>query len=367
MDKDVHEVSPEELAALDELGRLLEQYQTYLIAGHAFADAARAQASNASGTARPALERLLAAGLGGVPRLADALRIPRTDEDRKTVLEDVEPALKDLRALIAVARRQRHVPQMPMANPAPTASPLGGALQPPPAPGAPTAKTEPRSRMWLWVGGALVVGLILGAFGTELPRSAGVIGRLWVLLEPVVAAGSGGILGELLLREGFRDTFRKRWPTMLVCSILLIGTAPTAVDAALELFTSGPTQTAAPVQQTASPARPTPAAPNPAIESQPAVETKPPVETKATVEATKPPATVGGVPSAGNAAASQSQPPPPAAAVAGRAQRPSIGSPPVTAKSSAARSAECERLLERYQLGELTESEKAILAQDCRK
>ena len=48
------QLSPEELAALDELGRLLEQYQTYLIAGHAFADAARAQASNASGTARPA-------------------------------------------------------------------------------------------------------------------------------------------------------------------------------------------------------------------------------------------------------------------------------------------------------------------------
>src|SRR5262245_40660027 len=101
------DVSPEEMVTLDHLARLLEQYQTYLIANYPFADSARAQAANASGTARPVLQRLY--GTEAVSRFESALRILRSDADRQSILEDVESALKDLRASIATAKwRESH-------------------------------------------------------------------------------------------------------------------------------------------------------------------------------------------------------------------------------------------------------------------
>ena len=354
------DVSPEELAALDELARLLEQYQTYLMAGHGFADSARTQAGNASGTARPVLERLHSAGVAQVDA---ALRLLRTEEDRKRVLEDLEPALKDLRALLATAKWRKRMPDT-TAGPPPAiagrvqnpvtehfANPLGSAA-------SASAPTGSRSRAWIWIGGGLLVGLFLGAFGTDLTRSASALSRVWILLGPVIAAGSGGVLGNLLFQSNTRDlkdTVRKHWVALLVCSVLLLSTVPTAVDAAKELLGMGAaSHTTAQSPAPANPSSPQSSVPAPA--SNPSSE-----QSAAPAPASSPSPEQSAAPAAGSQtsqspAALPSVPPPTQGKETPRTNR----------SSPAALSGPCARLLERVTLGEkdtFTASEKALLQQ----
>ena len=350
------DVLPEELAALDELARLLERYQTYLIAGHGFADSARAQAGSASGTARPALKRLNPAAVAQVDA---ALRLLRTEEDRATVLEDLEPALQDLRALLATAKWRVHdtpVGAAPRAMSEAMRNPVGDPVANPLRSASVSAPTASRSRAWIWVGGGLIVGLILGAFGTDLTRSASALSRVWILLEPVIAAGSGGMLGNLLFQSNTRDlkeTVRKHWIALLVCSVLLLSTVPTAVEAAKELFGMGTShssaESSAPAPaNTSSQPSPAPAPANPPSLEQPA-------------------AAAAGSPSSQSSVADAPSSPSPAA-------RPGVPPPtqgketPRTNRSSPAAPSdkECTELLARLSLGDkstLTAREQALLQQ----
>ena len=380
---DPRDVLPEELAALEELARLLEQYQTYLIAGHAFADSVRAQASNASGTARPVLERLHGRGPAGVAQLEGALRVARTDEERKTVLDELGAALKDLRALIATARWRKSSPSTVTPVPVAPAEVAAVAVNPAVAPSKPrtNALTRDRFRIYLWVGSGVLAGLVLGAFGTQLPRSASALSRLWILLQPVIATGSGAVMGGLLMKNGlrdFRETLRSHWLALVVSSVLLIVTAPTAVDAARDLFGAGGNQTSgaspavpssapgstvsttAPSASVPSPSGPGTTAPNgtpAAARTGSAAAPSPAAQTTTTTPAQQGP--VGG---------SAVSSPTPTAPSGGRAIRettpPRTGTTPPRPGTG---SEECRRLTEKLSLEPLTDAELQQMKIACGK
>ena len=233
------DVAAEQLAAIDELTRLVERYQTYLIAESAFAEWSRVLASSASGSARPALVRLHPTGAEGAAKIEAALRVPASDEDRKVVIEQIESSLKDLRAILSTARWANSstvtTHEQPSATPptaqAATLSVAHGASPPATA----RAPREHNARVWIWVGTGMAVGLLLGIFGTRLPQSTGALARVWEMFQPVLAAAAAGVIGGLVLQDGLRETLRKRWLAMLISSILLIATAPSAVDSVREL------------------------------------------------------------------------------------------------------------------------------------
>jgi hypothetical protein len=347
---DVRNPLPEELAAVDELARLLEQYQTYLLAGSGFAESVRAQASNAAGTARPTLERLHPKGNDGVVHLEHALRRAQNEEDGKVVLEDVGAALKEIRALLAGARLRRHAPayEIPAVSVASATAATAVPVVQPPAK-KPEIR-ERRSNAWIWVGSGLAAGLVLGAFGRTLPQSSGALQRLWHVLEPIIATGSGAHIGNVLFHvmdgEPIRDTLRRRWVGIMVSLLLLIMTAPTAVDAAKDLL--GPQQVeqrAAPVETHAPAEKPvTP----PATAAQPVVSPAPAQPVQSTPQA---PAKSADEQKATTSASASSGPAVPAAS----APRPRGSRPP-----------ECDRLLERMQIGdELTAQERAFFRTQC--
>jgi len=343
-DQGTHSVSPEELAALDELARLIEQYQAYLIAGYPFADSTRAQASNASGTARPVLQRLHPQGAQGAARFESALRILRSEDDRRSILEDVESALKDLRALIATVRWRQPgsgagvlassvLPAVAGSGGSPDVSAAAGEAKPvgerATTRRGSTPLRGPRSWVWLWISLGLVIGLVLGLYRTAIPKSAGAVARLWTVFEPIVAAGSGAIVGELVLRHGFADAIRRRWGTLLICAALLTSSAPGALVAAGELLgiRSGRPVPAVEQGQAGPPAQTPPNAQGAASPSQPLTEPA----------VTETPAARGAV------------------------------LPRATPVLPASVAGECARLLEQLSLGEaLTQTERAFLKQRCR-
>jgi hypothetical protein len=336
-------LSPDQLAALDHLAQLLEQYQTYLLAGSPFADSARAQASNASGTARPLLERMDGQGREGVSRLEAALKIARTDEDRRAALERVETVLTDLRASIARA----HWGSQPRAQDAGASAALSAV-----------SRAPSNARIWVWTTAGVALGLLLAFFGTHFSQSASALSRIWILLQPVIATAAGGILGGLVLQDGvkeLKETIRKRWRAMLVCSILLTLTVPQAVDAARELFT-GADNTASTSSQPAAPASPAPAststsAPAPPIANAPQPSAPPVVSTSPAL-----------APRSSTPPASQ-----PARTAASPAPTPSGAQPALSSAARPSTSAECAKLTERLSLGEtLSADEKTFLARNCR-
>jgi hypothetical protein len=178
------------------------------------------------------------------------------------------------------------------------------------------------SRVWIWLALGIAVGIVLGVFGTRLPRSTGVLSRLWVLLQPVVAAASGGAIGGLILQDGFKASLRKHWLALIVCSLLLTSTAPTAVDAARELF----------ALRSAPAANVTPAAVDPGASAPPPASAVQPQAKPAATPASRPPGTVATTP----------------------------------AKAGRTWSARCQELLLKQSLGEeLSENERKILEREC--
>jgi len=332
------DAAPEEIAAVDELARLLEQYQTHLLAGSAFADTVRAQASSAAGTARPILVRLHANGADGVSKLENALRRPLSDDDRNVATEEVGSALKEVRALLSSARWHRR--DNAGANEPRTSSPKDVRPSQATAPGQTRATTR-NVAPWIWVGGGVAIGIALGVFGPSLPRSTGAIERLWILLQPIVATAAGAYLGSILFETGgtatLREIVRRRWLGIVVSSTLLVVTAPTAVDAAKDL-----------IGQRA------PSAPAPAVERTDApVPAAPPTITKQadplpapTSETPSPAASTGRTQSAGAPS--------------------SVDKPRAPARPSSTKAADCAKLVERQSLGdELTTAERTFLA-SCR-
>jgi hypothetical protein len=326
----VSDLSPEQDLALDELVRLLERYQTYLIARSPLAESVRPLANSAAGRARPILDRAQVAPADVIGRLDAALRIPRSDADRESALEHVEAAINELRAVLARARWQ-----------------IGPAAQTPVNPVAVAAASTPKdrpagtSRVWRWLAVGIAVGVVLGVFGTRLPRSASALNRLWVLLQPVVAAASGGAIGGLLLQEGFKTSLRKHWLALLICSLLLTSTAPTAVDAARELFAprQAPAATVAPPAVDPGAGAPPPAA---AAPEPPAKPMAAPAAEPGTIAKTPDASPVG----AGGADPKEAAPSP--------------------AKPARTLSARCQELLLKQSLGEeLLESDRKIMEREC--
>ena len=322
------DLSPEQDLALDELVRLLERYQSYLMARSPLAESVRPLANSAAGRARPILDHVQAASPDVIVRLDAALRIPRTDADRESALEHVEAAINDLRAVLARARWRIGSPASPASeNQAAAAS---------------TPKDRPAggSRVWMWLAVGIAVGVVLGVFGTRLPRSAGALNRLWMLLQPVVAAASGGAIGGLLLQEGFKTSLRKHWLALIICSLLLTSTAPTAVDAARELFAS----------RQAPAANVTPPAVDPASSAPPpAAAVAPPAKPAATPAAE--PGTVAKTPATSPAIAGAAEP---------------KESAPSPVKADKPLSARCQDLLAKQSFGEeLSENDRKILEREC--
>jgi hypothetical protein len=339
-------VLPEELSAVDELARLLEQYQTYLLAGSPFADSVRPQAGSAAGTARPTLERLHPKGAAGVAHLEEALRRPQTDDERKTILEEVGGALKEIRALLAGARLRRVAASRQAAIPAAAAPAAAAAVV------KPAQKTElarGRSSAAIWVGGGLAVGVALGAFGRSLPSSGGAIERVWHVLEPIIATGSGAHIGNVVFHvmdgEPLRDMIRRRWVGIVTSLLLLVLTAPTAVNAARDLW--GPGEKPEPLQRGVVAPAPQPPAPAPA--QPPAVKAD-----DAPKQAPSTPPDVDARPSGRSTPGAAPAPPPQATTPAKAPQEPR-------------RPAECSSILQRQQLGEeLTAQEKEFYQTRCR-
>ncbi len=332
--------TPEELAALDELARLLEQYHSYLLARHGFANATRALASSAAGTARPAVERLSAHPDADLARLDEALHAPDTETARHGALASVETAVRDLRALMAAERyRRTAVPEAP------------AAALPSPSPADTGFGADPKSQVDAWLGAITAAGLLALAFGTDVFDRG--TNPLMAALAPVISACSGGVIGNLIYQHGVRQTMRRRLGTVLACSVMLIIAVPEALESARTLI--GLDLPAAPpgqvdggdvpppaARETAAPTpAPTPAAPAAAPAADPDAN---PIPSAAKLPTTASPGT-GGANDAGTKAAGRSAPRPLSAETATR----------------------CRALNERASLGEtLSPADQRFLAEQCR-
>jgi hypothetical protein len=328
--------TPEELAALDELARLLEQYHSYLLARHGFANATRALASSAAGTARPAIERLAPHPAADLARLEEALRAPDTETARHGALASVETAVRDLRALMAAERyRRTAAPAAPAAalpSPSPSAADTGFGA-------------DPKSQVDAWLGAITAAGLLALAFGTDVFDRG--TNPLMAALAPVISACSGGVIGNLIYQHGVRQTMRRRLGTVLACSVMLIIAVPEALESARTLIGLDLPAAARPGQADGGDVPP-PAAREPAAPAAapPAMD----LRANPIPPAAKLPTTISG----GTGGATD-----------GGTKAPAVRNPP--RPLSAETATRCTALNERASLGEtLSPADQRFLAEQCR-
>lgn len=352
------DIFPGDMAILSELGDRLDDYQDGLATG-SLAGVARTQARDAFLVARPVLERLHDDGSRASQRFLTLFDAPRAGSGHHALAVHLQLLRQELRALIAnLSSRGRHGDgaQPSASRNAQQAGAVHAAGVSSSGRIEPAMFAAPQVSVWILVSMGIAVGLVLGIFGTRLPRSGGALVHLWVVLQPVVAAAAAGIIGGLLVQDGFEETVRKKWPALLVSSLLLIGTAPTAVDAGRELL--GMAGGIPPVAATAvadpgvEPGDGRPSG-DPVVRREPAAAlTAMPPASPGTVRATR---DASGTP----AAATSASTPAPAAGPASQETRRATLPP-------SRRSARCLQILERQQVGdELTAAEQSFLQREC--